>query len=155
MWTRYGMLAPVFGMGRELDRMLQDRIPVRAGGRSARTRSFVPAVDSFEREGKIVLRAELPGVEPTDVDVTVEHGVLVLKGEKKNDLEKRDGDSFLRERYHGTFERRFTLPEEADGDGIVATASNGVLEIEIPKISKPEPRRIPVRSGADGSERAA
>ena len=104
-----------------------------------------PAVDIKEKEDRFSIYADLPGVDPKDIEITMEQGVLVLKGERY--AEKKDEqDSYTRtERFRGSFYRRFSLPSSADTDNIQATGKNGVLEIVLPKHEKMQPRRITVQ----------
>lgn len=109
-------------------------------------RSWVPAVDIYEEKERFIVRADLPGVSPTDIDVNMENGVLTVAGERKSeDRSEFEGVSRI-ERISGRFQRRFTLPETADADAIKATSSNGILEISIPKQAVVQPRRITVEA---------
>ncbi len=111
---------------------------------------FYPAVESFTRDGNLVLKAELPGVDPANVEVTVEEGRLVIRGEKKHAREADEARFQVRETRRGTFQRSFTLPEGVKVDGIAASLENGVLEVTVP-VEAPEPaRRIPVEIGKGG-----
>lgn len=109
--------------------------------RSAR---WVPAVDITEENGQYVLRADVPGVDAKDIDITVENDTLTIKGERANESnDEQDGYKRI-ERVHGSFYRRFSLPDVADGERISAKSNNGVLEVIIPKQEKVQPRRIKV-----------
>ncbi|HET7650387.1 MAG TPA: Hsp20/alpha crystallin family protein [Gammaproteobacteria bacterium] len=107
---------------------------------------WVPAVDIREEDARFVIHADVPGVDPKDIEVTMEDGVLTLRGERKS--ETRDEENGWRrvERVTGTFYRRFSLPDTADAEGVTARGSNGVLEIVIPKQAKVQPRRITVKA---------
>jgi HSP20 family protein len=111
---------------------------------AARDASWTPAVDIHEEAGRFVVRADLPGVKPADINVTAEKGVLTLNGERS--FEKREGDgNYSRvERVSGKFTRSFTLPENVAAEQITAQFKDGVLELAIPKVAKAEPRRIEV-----------
>lgn len=105
-----------------------------------------PAVDIKEEADRFVILADLPGVNPEEIDVTMENGVLTLKGERKSEkTEEREGYKRV-ERARGTFYRRFSLPDTADADRIEAKSRDGVLEITIPKMDKVQPRRISVKA---------
>ena len=109
-------------------------------------RTWVPAVDIFEEKDRFVVRADLPGVNPNDIDVNMENGVLTVSGERNNE-ERSEFEGVSRiERVSGRFLRRFTLPETADADAIKAKSSNGILEISIPKQAVVQPRRITVEA---------
>ncbi len=110
------------------------------------TSGWRPAVDIKEEENRFVIRADVPGVDPKDIEVTMEDGVLTLKGERSTQTEaEREGYKRI-ERARGTFYRRFGLPDSADAEGIKAKGKDGVLEIVIPKHERVQPRRITVQS---------
>ena len=113
---------------------------------TARTVAWIPSVDVHEEADRYVVRADLPGVNPDDIEITAEAGVLTLKGERKVSEQASEGSYQRIERVTGNFVRRFTLPEAAQTDAIKATHVNGVLELSIPKQVKPEPRRIKVEA---------
>ena len=116
------------------------------------TSQWTPRVDIHEERDRFVMLADLPGVDPADVEVWMDKGVLSLKGERRSRVEAAaEGEvpevRFSRvERSTGRFHRRFTLPDSADPDGITASGHNGVLEITIPKRPETTPRRIQVNS---------
>ena len=109
-------------------------------------RTWVPAVDIFEEQERFIVRADLPGVDPDDIEVNMENGVLTVSGERKNE-ERSEFEGVSRiERISGRFLRRFTLPDTADADAIKAKCRNGILEISIPKQAAVQPRRIAVEA---------
>ena len=109
---------------------------------------FSPAVDITEEPDALVLKAELPGLKPEDIEIEVQNNVLVLKGEHKAEkAEEREG-YHVRERRHGTFTRSFMLPETVRTDAIEASLENGVLSVRLPKVEQPKPQRIPVKAGS-------
>jgi len=106
--------------------------------------SWAPAVDIYEHDGNIVLKAELPGVDPKDVDVRVENNTLTLRGERKFDAEVKR-DSYHRvERSYGAFARSFTLPSVLDTEKIKADYRDGVLKVVFPKREEAKPKQIQV-----------
>lgn len=109
------------------------------------TSQWMPRVDIKEESERFLIQADIPGVDPKDIEIHMEKGVLTIKGERKIET-KEETDTYSRtERQHGTFHRRFALPESADHDGIEASGHHGVLEIVIPKKPAETPRRIEVR----------
>jgi HSP20 family protein len=105
-----------------------------------------PAVDVKEDDKAYMVEADIPGVDPKNVEVTLENGVLTIRGERKEE-HKEEKDSYHRvERFSGMFSRRFTLPEAADADGVKADMSNGVLKVRIPKRETAVSRRIQIKS---------
>ena len=110
------------------------------------TSDWIPAVDVFEKTDHFVVRADIPGVNPADIDVKMEAGILTVSGDRHAE-ERSDVDGVSRyERATGRFSRSFTLPESADADGIKAQSLNGILEISIPKQPKVQARRITVEA---------
>jgi HSP20 family protein len=106
--------------------------------------AWAPAVDIYEKDGNIVLKAELPGVDPKDVDVRVENNVLTLRGERKFDEEVQK-DSYHRvERSYGLFTRSFTLPNVVDTEKIKAEYKDGVLRMTLPKKDEAKPKQISI-----------
>jgi HSP20 family protein len=109
------------------------------------TSQWVPRVDIREDGDRFVILADIPGVDPKDIEIHMDKGILSLRGERQS--EKKDGNGrYSRvERAHGTFYRRFALPDSANPDGITATGRHGVLQIDIPKKPETTPRRIQVQ----------
>ncbi len=108
------------------------------------TSDWSPAVDIKENDTAYTLVADIPGVDPKDIDVHMEDGVLTVKGERNlNREEEKEGYKRV-ERVHGSFYRRFSLPETVDAEKISAKCSDGVLEVTIPKQEKTQPRKIKV-----------
>ena len=112
-----------------------------------RVYDWAPAADVSETDGEYLIKAELPEVGKDDLNITVQEGVLTLAGERKE--EKREDNEKLHrvERFHGTFARRFTLPDDADEQGIKAESKDGVVVIHIPKqkVAHAQPRQIQVQ----------
>ncbi|MBS0418742.1 MAG: Hsp20/alpha crystallin family protein [Proteobacteria bacterium] len=106
--------------------------------------SWVPRVDIHEEKDRFVVLADVPGVDPKDIDITADNGVLTVRGERK--VEKRETEAGYEriERVAGSFLRRFTLPEGANTEQIKAKQTNGVLEVTIPKTPAVQPRRISI-----------
>lgn len=105
---------------------------------------WVPSVDIKEGKEAYEVSADVPGVDPKDIDVSLEDGVLTVKGERKAES-KDEGDGYTRtERVYGSFYRRFTLPDTADADNISAKTEHGVLKLRIPKKEKLLPKKITV-----------
>jgi HSP20 family protein len=118
------------------------------GGPPSRAQaSFTPAVDVVEHDNAYVLRAEIPGIAPNEIDVQVENDVLTLRGERKQEnQEERDGYRRL-ERSYGSFSRTFVLPKGTNVEAIEARAENGVLSISIPKVQAASARKVEVKGG--------
>ena len=108
--------------------------------------SWTPAVDIHEEPKQFVVRADLPGVKPADIEVTADKGVLTLRGERQIEQRDVDGHYSRVERVSGKFVRTFSLPENVQTDAIKAQFKDGVLELTIPKVAKAEPRRIEIQA---------
>ena len=119
-----------------------------AGGESAAGTpgAWMPPLDIYETKDKFVVTVELPGVEPDDVDVSVEDSTLTIRGERKL-YQEVDEDSFHRvERRYGAFARSLALPQTANAEGIEASFDRGVLTVEVPKAEEAKPKRLPVKA---------
>jgi HSP20 family protein len=109
------------------------------------SRPWSPAVDIYETENELVLKADVPDVDPKNVGIQVENGTLTLKGERKFEHEK-NGKGFHRiERSYGSFVRAFSLPDSVDAENVKADYKNGVLTVTIPKKEVAKPRTINVQ----------
>lgn len=113
---------------------------------AAHDASWTPAVDIHEETRQFIVRADLPGVKPADIEITADKGVLSLRGSRNFEQQADDGHYSRIERVSGKFVRTFTLPENVQTDAIKAQFKDGVLELTIPKVAKPEPRRIEVQA---------
>jgi len=108
------------------------------------TRPWSPAVDVYETENELVLKADLPEVDPKNVEVQFENGTLTLKGSRKFEEEKKGKGYHRIERSYGSFERAFSLPETVDPEKVKADYKNGVLTVSIQKKEVAKPRAIRV-----------
>jgi HSP20 family protein len=108
------------------------------------TSQWTPRVDIKEEAKRFVILADIPGVDPKDIDVSMDKGILSIKGERKSEAKEQDGKLTRVERSHGVFYRRFALPDSADAEGVTANGKHGVLEISIPKRPETTPRRISI-----------
>ncbi len=105
---------------------------------------WVPAVDMFETDDKVVIKAELPGLEKKDISLDLQNGVLTLKGERKSENEVKEENYYRREMSYGKFVRSFSLPVDVDADKIKAEFKNGLLTVEVPKPEGHKPKQIKV-----------
>jgi HSP20 family protein len=113
----------------------------------ATTASFVPAVDVYEDDKKVVLKLEVPGIEEKDLDVRVEKQTLTVKGERKFENEEKKENFHRIERRFGSFYRAFTLPSTVDTDKVDAKYEAGVLKLELQKKPEAQPKQIKVNVG--------
>ncbi len=126
---------------REMDRLLQHMNITMRTGRS--TRSF-PAVNFYELDEKFLITAEIPGVLPEDLDLSISTGVLTIKGKRQYDDSIPQEQFRRQERLQGEWERSLSLPERVDEEGLAAELKEGVLIVTLPKAPQHEPRKIPV-----------
>jgi HSP20 family protein len=116
--------------------------------------SFAPPVDIYEDEHKLVLKLEVPGVKPEDIDVQLEGRNLTVRGERKFSSEEKQENFHRVEHRYGTFARTFTLPNTVDAENVKATCEAGVLQIELNKKAEAKPRQIKIGVGSVGAEGA-
>ena len=140
--TRYEPYTRLNKLQRDLDRLF-------GGDTNSDTQfevnAWSPAVDIKEEETQYVLHADVPGVDPKDIEVTLDNGVLTVKGHKETETKKEE-DKYQRiERFSGQFVRRFSLPDTVNADAVTAKTDKGVLEIVIPKTEKVLSKRIEVK----------
>jgi len=107
----------------------------------------MPPVDIVEGKDKIHLKVELPGFKEDQVNLTVEDGLLTIRGERKFNRENKDENYHRIERSYGTFVRSFTLPNSIEQTKIQATFSDGILNIEMPKREETKPKQIQIKAG--------
>ena len=146
----FGLMKPGQNLGRmetELDRLFEGflRDPFAAFGEPFRALAgWDPKLDVVEGENEVTVRAELPGVDPKDVDLTLSGNVLTISAERKEELEQRTGQAVQSERRHGSFRRSFILPQGADPEKVSAEYAKGVLTVKIGKDPKTPSRHIPI-----------
>jgi len=144
--TRYEPWNVLSQFQRDLDRVFRNVDSAEDNDSTIATSTWMPSVDIKEDADAFTIEADIPGVDPKDIEVSMENAVLTIKGERN--LEKREEDKAYKrvERLHGSFYRRFSLPETADPDKISASGKNGVLQVRIPKREIAQPRKITVKS---------
>ena len=118
----------------------------RGASEGRRSESWLPAVDVFDTQGAVVLKAELAGMDPADIQIEVEDNVLTIKGERKF-AEKIDDERYYRvERRYGSFQRSLALPQGVKADDVSAQYEDGVLEVRVPKAELEKPKKIEVKA---------
>jgi HSP20 family protein len=142
--TRYDPWRTMEDWRQEIDRMFHPLLQRDDDTSRVVGGDWTPAVDIKEEDNRYVIRADIPGVKPEDIDVTMENGVLTIRGERKFE-ESEERENFRRiERSHGIFYRRFSLPDNTDAEAVQATGKDGVIEVIIPKTAEKQPKRIEV-----------
>jgi HSP20 family protein len=125
------------------------------GSGRATTTAWAPALDISERKDAYLVTVELPGVEPDDLQVTLEDGLLTIQGERHFAHDSSEERFHRVERRYGAFRRSITLPAHVVAEGIQASVDNGVLQILVPKMEEATPKRIQVRPGRAESAAAS
>ena len=129
---------------RELERLFRGAFAPVVGEEEASTRTWAPPVDIYENGDSLVLKAELAGVNPDDVEIRVEDNTLYLKGERKFEKEVKEQNYHRIERSYGTFTRTFSLPNSIDADKVGANYKDGVLTLTMPKKEEANPKTIKI-----------
>jgi len=113
---------------------------------------WAPVLDVLQEDGDVDVRAELPGVRPDDVDITLHNGILTISGERKAEEQREGSGYYVRERRYGSFRRSMTLPQGVDESSISARFDGGVLEVRVSGAAAvQEPKRIQIEAGDEGS----
>jgi HSP20 family protein len=126
------------------NRLFGDMFPSTWHDEEMKLSNWHPAVDIYDQEDKVVIKAELPGVDKKDIQVDLKDRVLTLKGERTHEKEVKEEKFYRKERAYGKFERAFTLPAGLDPEKVSADFKDGVLKIEVPKPEEEKPRKIAV-----------
>jgi len=129
-------------LGRLFGRTFEWAEPMRPAARG----SWMPSMDVYETEDEIVAKLELPGIEPEDVEVSVEDSTLTVTGRREFSSEVKEEDYHRLERRYGSFTRAITLPQTADAEKVEARFDKGVLTVAVPKVEKAKPKKIEVKS---------
>src|SRR5881628_676545 len=141
--------ADVLGLSNRIGRLLTDSLgSLDWQFRDSAAASWMPPVDVLEEADAIRIMAEVPGVKPSDVKISVENNVLTIQGTKEQVAEERTERVHRYERTYGTFERSFTLPATVDANNIQASYEHGVLTVTLPKAEKAKPRQILVQTAS-------
>ena len=131
-------------LSRDLNRLMTGFTPGFGWGETLRSSGVYPTMNVYDDGESLIVQAEVPGIDPKDIDITVTNDTLTLKGERK--LEAPEGVSYhRREREAGRFHRALTLPEPVDSTKVIATCTDGVLEIRMPRAEHARPRKVTVK----------
>jgi len=150
-------LEPWSDLRREIDRLFDSVAwgPLSSNGSLTGAQTWIPPMDVEDHDDMLRVSFEIPGVNPDDVNVTVENGVLSVSGEKK--FERKSGSEksgpYSVERRYGRFERSIALPQSVDTDNVRAHYENGVLTLELPKSAESRKRKIEIARGTNGQQK--
>jgi HSP20 family protein len=143
--VKYNPLRELRTMQDQMNRLLNLSWNHDLPGEDIKEGLWQPAVDIYETEDSIVIKAELPDVDQKDVDVHIEDNTLILKGERKHGSEVKKENYHRIERYFGTFQRSFSLPGTIDQEQVAAACDKGVLTITLPKKEETKPKQINIQ----------
>jgi HSP20 family protein len=132
---------------RAMDRLFDDFFATRRPGRDLAEMAWEPAVEMFETDHDVVVRAEMPNIDPKNVEITVTNDAITLKGETKHEEEQKDRNYYRRELRYGAFSRTLPLGAEVKASEAKATYKDGVLEVKIPKSERVKPTSVKVQIG--------
>jgi len=130
---------------REMDRLWDSFLEKGPGRRLRKEGEWLPSLDVTETKGDLIIKAELPGMDPKDIEVSLNEGVLTIRGEKKQEKEEREEGYHLIERSYGNFTRSIRLPKDVQSDKINASFKNGVLKVVLPKSEETKKREIKIK----------
>ncbi|MDY6795198.1 MAG: Hsp20/alpha crystallin family protein [Actinomycetota bacterium] len=148
--VRWDPFRDLMGLQDDLNRLFRQGFFRGSGEGSKPAAAWVPSIDVYEREGKLVVEAELPGMSAEDIDISIDDRVLTVKGERTFTDEVKEEHYHRMERAYGSFERRIALPRDVNIDDIHASVTDGVLEVEMPEMEEVKPKKIPIK--VEGSE---
>ncbi len=140
--TRWRPFRELDRMRKEMDRLWDSFLEEGRSRRGELTGEWVPALDLSELEDRYVVKAEIPGVDPKKIDISLSDGVLTIKGEKSQEKEKKEENYHFVERSYGSFMRSVRLPAQIQGDKITASYKDGVLKIDLPKSEEAKSKEI-------------
>ncbi|HVW77479.1 MAG TPA: Hsp20/alpha crystallin family protein [Alloacidobacterium sp.] len=147
--TRWDPFRDVVALQNRMNSLFQDFTRGQGESDALTTAAFVPPVDIYEDEHKVVLKLEVPGMKQEDLDVRVENNTLTIRGERKFEKEEKEENFHRIERRYGSFYRAFTLPNTVNTENVEAGYDAGVLKIELQKRAEAKPRQIKVSVGGN------
>ena len=146
-WKPFREMAPLRDFDRmrqEVDRFWDTFMPT-AFKRTDESGDWLPSLDVSETKNEFVVNAEVPGMDPKDIDISLANGTLTIKGEKKQEREEKEEDYHLVERHYGSFMRSVMLPSEVKQDKINASYKNGVLKVVLPKSEEAKKKEVKIK----------
>ena len=147
-WKPFRELTPFRDFERttkEMDRFWDSFLEGTLRKRGEDGTEWFPSLDVSETKNELVVKAEVPGMDPKDIDISLSDGVLTMKGEKRQEKEEKEADYHLVERSYGGFTRSVQLPKEVKGDKISASYKDGILKITLPKSEEAKKKEIKIK----------
>ena len=149
--TRWDPFRDVLALQNRMNSIFQEYNRQQGESDGLTTAAFVPPVDIYEDEHKIVLKLEVPGMKESDLDIQLENQVLTVKGERKFEKEEKEENFHRIERRYGSFYRSFTIPNTVNPESVKASYDAGVLRVELEKRAEAKPKQIKVQVGSGSS----
>ena len=146
--TRWDPFRDVLALQNRMNSLFQDFTRGQGEGDALVTAAFVPPVDIYEDEHKVILKLEVPGMKQDDFDIRVENNTLTIRGERKFEKEEKEENFHRIERRYGNFYRAFTVPNTVNTENVEASYDAGVLKIELQKRAEAKPKQIKVGVGS-------
>jgi HSP20 family protein len=132
-------------MRREMDRLWDSFFEGRPSRKAEEVGEWLPTLDVSETKNDLVVKAEIPGIDPKDIDISLANEILTIKGEKKQEKEEKEENYHLTERSYGSFTRTIRLPREIQSDKISASYKNGILKVTLPKSEEAKKKEIKIK----------
>lgn len=140
--TRWNTFRNLSSLQEQVNRLFEGTVPGQTDKQALTT--WAPAVDIYETENELVLKAELPDVDEKDIDVRVENNMLTVRGERKFESKVKEENYLRVERTYGSFSRSFSLPNTVNTEAIKAEYAKGVLTVELPKRAESKPKQVKI-----------
>jgi HSP20 family protein len=153
--TRWDPFRDVLALQNRMNSLFQDYSRGQGENEAVSAAGFVPPVDVYEDEHKVVLKLEVPGIRQEDLGISVENNTLTIQGQRKFEQEEKEENFHRIERRYGSFYRAFTLPTTVNQEEIKANYDAGILKVELAKRAEAKPKQIKVSIGGSGPEKAA
>lgn len=144
-WKPWEPLKELQRMRREMDRLWESFFETKPPRRQEEISEWVPSIDLSETKDSYIVKAEIPGMEAKDIDITLQEDLLTIRGEKKQEKEEKDENYHFVERSYGSFTRSIRLPQEVKGDKIKASYKEGVLKITLPKSEEAKKKETKIK----------
>jgi len=147
-WKPFGGLTPFRDferMAKEMDRFWDSFLEGTLRKRDEDGTEWFPSLDVSETKNELMVKAEVPGMDPKDIDISLSDGMLTIKGEKKREKEEKEADYHLVERIYGAFVRSVQLTKEVQGNKISASYKDGILKITLPKSEEAKKKEVKIK----------
>jgi len=144
-WRHWGPFRELERMRREMDRLWDSFFEERPRRKGEEISEWAPSIDVAETKDSLVVRAEIPGIDPKGIDISLSQDVLTIKGEKKQEKEEKEENYHFVERIYGSFSRSVRLPREVQSEKISATYKDGILKITLPKSEEAKKKEIKIK----------